>query len=645
MAQIPIGGQLTSIDVSSLALEATQRDILLQSQKTTDALQSIAASQGIALQTDNQMVKSNNEIANEVKSSARKNTEAVGNLTRNMLNNGISLSDSAVKEFSKMTGKEKLSEIASGLSTSMGLAGLGAGLGTAFGIMEEYGASLSALRRTGGGLGEELIALRSRSAEVGLGMEQLAKFAVEFGPAIRSLGNTTRDGTNNFLQMNKQLRENTREMGFFGLETGEMASMLVDEIELRRISNTGAAMDINARGAMIAQMKENLKLDEIMAGLTGTDIRDRIKARNEFRKDAVVASVLRGKTEEQIAAYDMVAKGIGNAGTTVGPLMQKAFNNIMLGLTPDSDNTAFSQLAQAANEVGVDLRSQLRNSQTSAELGMDPGQIGVGIQTMLDALKNADVERNMQRRAQLGQEGASLLVSAQMDIMASAADGVKTTGDLFEAELTRFTALLATANAGGDDAFGPSRLANQMQVTGAEMRVRLLEEIMDTLNINPTGAGGLGDFADSMEKLADPSNTTFTAILKAMVGSQMFSTGTEGLVDILGISNKPDAEPGSAADLKRISAQGAFFLNIAAAAGVKGAATALGIASTANTAIELAQATATIAKDNETTAGILTGVMEKVGLIAAAYDKVAEILGPTTPPVVVTVDNNNPHTQ
>ena len=640
MAQIPIGGQLTSIDVSSLALEATQRDILLQSQRATDALQSIAASQGIALQTDNQMVKSNNEIANEVKSSARKNTEAVGNLTRNMMNNGISLSDSAVKEFSKMTGKEKLSEIASGLSTSMGLAGLGAGLGTAFGIMEEYGASLSALRRTGGGLGEDLIVLRSRAAEVGLGMEQLAKFAVEFGPAIRSLGNTTRDGTNNFLQMNQQLRENTREMGFFGLETGEMASMLVDEIELRRISNTGAAMDINARGAMIAQMKENLKLDEIMAGLTGTDIRDRIKARNEFRKDAVVASVLRGKTEEQIAAYDMVAKGIGNAGATVGPIMQRAFNNIMLGLTPDSDNTAFTQLAQAANEVGVDLRSQLRNSQTSAELGMDPGQIGVGIQTMLDALKNADVERNMQRRAQLGQEGASLLLSAQMDIMASAADGVRTTGDLFEAELTRFTALLATANAGGDDAFGPSSLANQMQVTGAEMRVRLLEEIMDTLNINPTGAGGLGDFADSMEKLADPSNTTFTAILKAMVGSQMFSTGTEGLVDLLGISNTPDAEPGSAADLKRISAQGAFFLNIAAAAGVAGAQETLSAFSTANTAIELAQATATIAKDNETTAGILTTVMEKVGLIAAAYDKVADILSPNTPPVEVKVTNN-----
>jgi hypothetical protein len=130
-----------------------------------------------------------------------------------------------------------------------------------------------------------------------------------------------------------------------------------------------------------------------------------------------------------------------------------------------------------------------------------------------------------------------------------------------------------------------------------------------------------------------------------MVGSQMFSTGTEGLVDLLGISNKPDAEPGSAADLNRISAQGAFFLNIAAAAGVKGAATALGIASTANTAIELAQATATIAKDNETTAGILTSVMEKLSLLGEGWDKVAEILGPTTPPVVVTVDNNNPHTQ
>jgi hypothetical protein len=145
-----------------------------------------------------------------------------------------------------------------------------------------------------------------------------------------------------------------------------------------------------------------------------------------------------------------------------------------------------------------------------------------------------------------------------------------------------------------------------------------------------------------MEKLADPSNTTFTAILKAMVGSQMFSTGTEGLVDLLGISNKPDAEPGSAADLKRISAQGAFFLNIAAAAGVAGAQETLSAFSTANTAIELAQATATIAKDNETTAGILTRTMEKVTALAEAYDKVADILSPSTPAVEVKVTNNPP---
>ena len=199
MAQIPIGGQMTSIDVSSLALEATQRDVLMQSQKATDALQSIAASMGVALQTDNQVVKSNKEISSEISALSGRDKGMVETFRK-----GVNLSNSAVESLKDITGKEKLSETTGGMLTGLGLGALGAGLGSVFGLMEEYGASLAALRRTGGGLGEDLVALRSAAASVGMGMETLSKITTENGPAIRSLGSNMRNGTNEFLSLTQE---------------------------------------------------------------------------------------------------------------------------------------------------------------------------------------------------------------------------------------------------------------------------------------------------------------------------------------------------------------------------------------------------------------------------------------------------------
>ena len=198
---IPIGGQMATIEVPDFAMETTQQDVLEQARKTSDALQSIAGAMGISIQTDNQIIKSNNTIANEIKSSNLKN----GNVQQ-IFDKGIDLSSSAMDSLANLTGKEKLSETTSGMLGGMGLGALGAGLGSVFGIMEEYGVSLAALRRTGGGLGVDLIELRQDAADVGIGMETLAKITVENGNTIRSMGNSMNTGTSEFLRLSKELR-------------------------------------------------------------------------------------------------------------------------------------------------------------------------------------------------------------------------------------------------------------------------------------------------------------------------------------------------------------------------------------------------------------------------------------------------------
>ena len=80
-------------------------------------------------------------------------------------------------------------------------------------------------------------------------------------------------------------------MAFCGMSTKEMSSMLIDEIELRRSTRNEAFLEAGARDQMVNSMKENLKLNEVMASLTGQDVQDRIKARNEFRKNAIYKTI------------------------------------------------------------------------------------------------------------------------------------------------------------------------------------------------------------------------------------------------------------------------------------------------------------------------------------------------------------------
>ena len=296
---IPFGGSTVTVDVPDFAMEGTQQDVLDQASRQTDALQKIAQSMGISIQNDRQETKSNKDLAAQIKKGNADEDKNFTQLNKSMRSMNISASNalqgaSSSESLAGLMGKD-------GLLGTLGLGTVGAQVGTLFGILEEFGSAMGALRRTGGGLGSDLLELRRQASAVGLDMQTLAKITVENGNAIRSLGNNTIDGTTQFLTLNKSLREATREAGFFGMTTKEMSNLLIDEIELRRSTRNESFLEAGARDQMVASMRENLKLNEVMASLTGQDVQDRIKARNEFRKNAIVAAAQSRMNEEQVA--------------------------------------------------------------------------------------------------------------------------------------------------------------------------------------------------------------------------------------------------------------------------------------------------------------------------------------------------------
>ncbi len=533
MAQvnIPFGGSSVTVDVPDFAMEGTQQDVLEQASRQTDALQKIAASMGISIQNDRQETKSNKDLSSAIKKANSDEDKNFARLNKNLQSmNAVSASSA----LNRSTGSESLSGLAGkdGILGAMGLTAMGAQIGTLFGIMEEFGSALGALRRTGGGLGVDLLQLRADAAAVGLDMQTLSKITVENGNAIRSLGTNTTDGTTQFLALNASLREATRDMGFFGMGSKEMSSLLIDEIELRRGTRNEAFLEANARDQMVDSMKENLKLNEVMAGLTGQDVQERIKARNEFRKNAIVAAAASQMNEKQLASQNALVDnlaGLGSAGAAGGPI-QTALTNLIAGVPMDKFNDSFTQLSAAASAEGIDLRANLEEFSQMVNAGADPDAMMAASQDLIDQFANIDVSKGLLSRAGAGQTGAQMILQTRMEAFASTTQQGKTVAEQVNKNMTT---LESAAGRAGTALTG---MAGQIEAAAAQLKVTITESTLKAFNVDPNSPDGLMGFVGKLEKL--PSSETFKSAALFITEVATLATGAQGLLATVGIGNE-----------------------------------------------------------------------------------------------------------
>jgi|14_taG_2_1085336.scaffolds.fasta_scaffold00610_7 hypothetical protein len=537
IVNIPFGGQSVPVTVPDFAMEATQQDVLIQSQKQTDALQQIASKMGISLSNDQNEIKSNKQLTSQIQKNAKQqeNQNRRLELSLDTLGRGASNTVNAMQQagdtgkLSDMIGKQ-------GLLGNMGFAAMGAQLGTLFGIMEEFGDALGALRRTGAGLGADLVELRGAAAAVGLDMQTLSKLTVENGAAIRSLGENSKQGTNEFLRLNHSLREASRDMGFFGMGTKEMSALLVDEIELRRATRNEAFLEEGARSGMIDSIKENMKLNEVMAGLTGQDVQDRIKARNEFRKDAVNAAAMSRMNEGQLESLKSLTEGMSQMGTTAQPLMMQAVKNLMAGVPIDKFNEGFTQLAAAAGAEGINLRGSIEDMAAMVQAGANPTEIAAAADALAGQFKNIQVDDGILARAAAGQEGAIALLTARMEVFASNADSQAESSTLVNDNLEKLNSSLARGEA------VLSGIANQLTVTSQKIKDNLLDGYLKAFDINPNDPNKFANFINQLERL--PDSEKFQTFMNGLIEFTTALSGAQGVLSLLDVDGSGKLERG-----------------------------------------------------------------------------------------------------
>ena len=483
---------------------------------------------------------------------------------------------------------------------------LGAGLGTIIGILEEFGNSMSIMNRIGAGVGQNFITLRNDAAEVGLSLGDLSKLSKESGVTVGALGKNTKEGVNRLLGFTKALRESTEAAGYYGMGAAELAQYMTDELEVRRQLGDANALRTMNETALASAINENLAAQQAMASLTGQDVRDRLKAQQEYKKDARSRALLLSLNEKQAAAMNTV-QGAMNQFGEAAPMIQRALNRKMLGLEADAETQRFYQAAQLA---GVDMRSVVAGLATSVEGGR--GEEGQALITATAGqAKDARFDESLQRLAQLpGPFGEA--VAAFMTMGSTAISTGATTTDEAAKQQAEARATLDASIADGSAAF--LGLTNNLETATNNIKVASSNAMLAAANIDisnlNTAQQKFNDLAISMSAL--PDNPFFHSMLTMLSTAAIVGTGARGILNINGYGG--GGSPSERAENALMSANDMAMMGLQAgtAAGVDPNNPAMIAAQQLKTAIILGAGATDLLMSNQTIADRVRDLQQNV---------------------------------
>lgn len=536
---IPYGGQSITIDVSDLASEATLRDIFEESKQQSQLLTSIAQRLGATVEREIKAEDRNTDrLIRAIQEEGKKSDSRLGGLLSRFRSAPGSLlrgSGSAARTvtsgaggvfnaMSGVAGNESGSEMSRELFGALGLGAMGAQLGTLFGIMEEFGHSMANLRRIGAGYAEDLQDFRSGAAEIGLSLEHFGAIVATSGAAVGALGENTTDGAHRLLDLTQTFRENTRELGYFGLQSREMARLIADEAEIRRGMLQTDLRNEQVQADLITSLQDQLQLNEQMAQLTGQDVRDRIRASQAFRSEATNAAILARLNEQQRVAANSAIEGLTQLGASAGPMLNTAISNILGGMAPDVMNEGFSEFAAFAQSAGVDVRGALQNIVGMIEAGVDPTTINAAADQLANDFRNIAPDDTLIRQSLAGSQGAAAVLQARMESVSSGADSLSGSVELIDQAAQRMQEAMDAGT------LALSGTAAEMERFGAELRSTLMDEILDAFDMDINSA----EFPAFVRSLADfPSSDGFRDAISFMAEVTTMLSGAQGLMGLM----------------------------------------------------------------------------------------------------------------
>ena len=339
MASIVInaGGRPMQVDVPDFAMEETQQDVLAGVQQLVTAITGLSAS-------------------NRGQSEGEKQIEGAVDDLKTSLGKKIEAGYSAARDsrLGQAVGKAGMTGMVKGLQNpgmmtnfmkTIGLGGLATSFGMVMGMAEKLSSVYSFAGDVGLSFGENVLGTSERLANIGIQLDTFGDVVATNLGAMRELGPNVEDGSQRFIGLVENFRNSTKEFGYFGMASGEMAEFMAEELDIRRKSMDQEQLRLYIQNDLNNAMVENFKEQRAMAKITGQNVRERIRAQMAAQEDIRLQVAMQGMTADQLDAIKAVT---GNLTTNLGDAGKNIMDAIIQGVAVEGTEmgTAGGRMAQ-----------------------------------------------------------------------------------------------------------------------------------------------------------------------------------------------------------------------------------------------------------------------------------------------------------
>ena len=384
------------VEIPDFALENTQEDILEKIGQMVSALGGV--------QTE---VKEGNTTEQaQLREEKKQTSDAKQSMLQNIRNN-VKIGADQRRGLSKLENAVLTSQtnVTGMIQNTLQALGAPAIVGTGFGLIMQQSQELGDAFRIGGRAGinfsENLSGVTAQLASSGIDLGEFSQIILGNLPGIRSFGETTQEGSKRFMNLIGTFRGAAEGFGNFGLTSGAAAELLAEELELRRQTMTTDAFRAQTEQEISDSMVERIKQEEALAKITGQDVKQRLKAQMDLRRNAIAQSFMAEQTEETRAKMMGLASSLEAMGPAGKEVSEAIITAISTGLRPEQFSTVFTRLGAPAQDLFDKVLGGVTDPSTSLK------DFNSSIVTEVGNLKNANKELAPQRR-----------------IMAAAGDGV-----------------------------------------------------------------------------------------------------------------------------------------------------------------------------------------------------------------------------
>jgi hypothetical protein len=461
---------------------------------TEETLQAVRAS----LDKDFRADRSDGRIQTQAQ---QKTTQAISKQSAILTSYNLRL----IRTFGKMDGSFKSLKDAI-LASSKGSGAPGQAIATSLGMLDEYVKVVRQLSDVGAGLNTRYADLVSSSATAFMFINDFADVIGENGMAIRNLGDSATDGFTKFAGLSRQLQENTRQFGMFGMEQEELNEMLLNRIEVERQSGaTGLDVTQRTAKAMEALIDETSGMAEITGRSRREAMREAQAATNRVDVSTYLRQVRRREGDEAAdVERGMIERLVAQMEQQFGKEMGKTLSDDFIKAYVTGGGLAVAEELQKL--AGVTDASKIENliralgTRDKEQLGGAINELGLEMERTADKVDPIMLSLN---------EGFNMAATAAADFRQMSTEELRIARKNQKEELKENSKdlVLSMENYQRQIMANLSSAKNSILIAGADMSIVLLSSINSLMSNIPSGffekLPGWSDFiASAIEKFA-----------------------------------------------------------------------------------------------------------------------------------------------